>query len=88
MLGGPGMNPRHECGPWDQVTASAKRRTMNKIMVGTVVEPKIGELEEEVKVGRSIRMRKDLTGAVQEVSGKKRFLIRFQDGCKKEYAPE
>ena len=28
-------------------------------------------------------MRKDFTGVVQGVSGKMRFLVRFQDGCKK-----
>ena len=27
-------------------------------------------------------MRKELTGVVQGFSGKKRFLVRFQDGCK------
>ena len=26
-------------------------------------------------------MRKELTGVVQGISGKKRFLARFQDGC-------
>ena len=52
-------------------------------MVGTVVKAKIGELEEEVKVGSSRRMRKELTGAVQVVSGKRGFLVRFHDGCEK-----
>ena len=28
-------------------------------------------------------MRKDLTGVVQDVSGRKRFLVRFHIGCKK-----
>ena len=52
----------------------------SKIMVGTVVKAKIGELEEEVRAGSPRRMRKDLTGVVKGVSGKKRFLVRFQDG--------
>ena len=52
----------------------------NKIMVGTVVKAKNGELEEEVRVGSSRRMRKELTGVVQSVSGKRRFLARFQNG--------
>ena len=39
----------------------------NKIVVGRVVKAKIGELEEEVRVGSSIRMRKELTGLVQGV---------------------
>ena len=49
---------------------------------GEVVKAKIGELEEEVRAGFSIRMRNELTGVVQGISGKKRFLVRFQDGCK------
>ena len=50
-------------------------------MVGTVVKAKISELEEEVRVGRSRRMRNELTGVVQSVLGRRRFLVRFQDGC-------
>ena len=50
-------------------------------MVGTVVKAKIGELEEEVRVGSSRRMRKELTGVVQVVFGRRRFLVRFQNGC-------
>ena len=49
-------------------------------MVGTVVKAKIGELEEEVRVGSSRRMRKELTGVVQAILGKMRFLVRFHDG--------
>ena len=51
-------------------------------MVGTFVKAKIVELEEEVRVGSSRRMRKELTGVVQGVSGRRRFLVRFQNGCK------
>ena len=36
----------------------------NKIVVGTVVKVKIGELKEEVRASSSIRMRKELTGVV------------------------
>ena len=50
-------------------------------MVGTAVKAKIGELEEEVRVGSSRRMRKELTGAIQAILGKRRFLVRFHDGC-------
>ena len=53
-------------------------------MVGTVVKAKIGELEEEVRVGSARRTRKELTGVVQAISGKRRFLVRFHDGCEKE----
>ena len=55
----------------------------DKIVVGTVVKAKIGDLEEEVRAGSSRRTRKELTDVVQGFSGKKRFLVRFQDGCKK-----
>ena len=50
-------------------------------MVGTVVQAKIGELEGEVRAGCSRRTRKELTGVLQVVSGKKRFLVRYQYGC-------
>ena len=50
-------------------------------MEGTVVKAKIGELEEEVRAGNSRRMRKELTGVVQGVSARRRFLMRFQNGC-------
>ena len=52
-------------------------------MVGKVVKSKIGELEEEVRVGYSIRMSKELSSVVQGLLRKKRFLERFQEGCKK-----
>ena len=52
-------------------------------MVGMVVKANISQLEEEVRAGSSRRMRKDLTGVVQGVSGRKRFLVSFQNGCKK-----
>ena len=52
------------------------------MVVGTVVKAKIGELEEEVRVGSARRMRKDLTGVVQAILGKRRFLVRFHDRCK------
>ena len=55
----------------------------NKIVVGTVVKSKIGELEEEVRVGGSRRTRKALTSVVQGVSGRRSLLVRFQNGCKK-----
>ena len=48
-------------------------------MVGTVVKAKIGELEEEVRVGSSRRMRKEFTGLFQGVSGRRRFLVRFHN---------
>ena len=56
-------------------------------MVGTVVKAKIGDLEEEVRAGNSRRMRKELTGVVQGVSGRRRFLVRFQNGRKNNMYP-
>ena len=52
-------------------------------MVGTVGKAKIRELEEEVRVDSARRMRKELTGVVQDILGKRRFLVRFHDGCEK-----
>ena len=51
-------------------------------MVGAVVKSKIGELEEEVRECSPRRMRKEFTGVVQGVLGRRRFLVRFQNGCK------
>ena len=55
----------------------------NKIVEGAVVNAKIGGLEEEVRACNSIRIRKDFTGVVQGFSGRRRFLVRFQNGCEK-----
>ena len=55
----------------------------NKIVVGTVAKAKIGELEEESRVGSSRRMRKELAGVVQAIPRKRRFLVRFHYGCEK-----
>ena len=52
-------------------------------MVGAVVKSKIGELEEELRSVTSRKMITDLTCVVQVISGKKMFLVRFQDKCKK-----
>ena len=39
----------------------------DNIVVRTIVKAKIGELEEEVRVGSSRRMSKEFTGVVQGV---------------------
>ena len=51
-------------------------------MVGTAAKADICELVEEVRAGILIRRRKKLTGVLKGVSGNKRFLVSFQDGCK------
>ena len=53
------------------------------IMVGTVVKAKVGELEEEIREGFLRRLIKEMTGVVQEVVGKMRYPLRFQDGLEK-----
>ena len=50
-------------------------------MVRKVVKSKVRDLEEEVREYFLRGMSEKLTGVVQGVSGKKRFLVRFQDGC-------
>ena len=52
-------------------------------MVGTVIKSKIGELEEELREGSSIRMRKELTGVVHGVLWRRSLLVRFHNGCEK-----
>ena len=56
----------------------------NNIMLGAVVKAKAGKLEEEIREGFLRRLRKDITVVVQEVVGKRRYLVRFQDGLEKE----
>ena len=53
-------------------------------MVGAVVKSKVGELEEDIREGFSRRLRKEITGVVQEVVGKRSYSVRFQDWLKKE----
>ena len=55
----------------------------NRIVVGMVIKSRIGELEEEARAGNSRRTNKELNGMVLGVSGRRRFLVRFQNECKK-----
>ena len=48
-------------------------------MVGTVVKAKIVELEEHIREVFFIRNRKEMTGVVQGVSGRKMLLVNFTD---------
>ena len=52
-------------------------------MVGTVVKSKVCDLEEEIREGFLRGLRKEMTGVVQEVVGKRRYLVRFQDWLEK-----
>ena len=47
--------------------------------MGTVVKVKIGDLEGNVRAGCLIRTRKELTGVVQGIYWKKRFLVSFHN---------
>ena len=60
------------------------KQTKTKIVVGSVVKSKVGELEKIIRKGRSRRMRKEVVGCVQRVVGENRFLVLFEDGQKKE----
>ena len=56
----------------------------NKIVEGKIVKAKIGELEEkELRAGNSVRKSKELTDAVQGVSGRRRLLVSFKNWCEK-----
>ena len=52
----------------------------NKIMVVTVVKSKVGDLKEYIREGFLRRLGKEMSGVVHEGVGKRRYLVRFQDG--------
>ena len=60
------------------------KQTKTKIVVGSVVKAKVGELEKITSKVRTRRMRKEVVGCVQSVVGKNKFLFLFEDGQKKE----
>ena len=53
-------------------------------MVGTVVKAKVDDLEEDIREGFLRRFMKNMTVVVQEVVGKRSYLVRFQYGLDKE----
>ena len=61
-----------------------KKRIKTKIGLGSVIKAKVGETEENTREGRSRTMRKEVVGCVQDVVGKNKFLVQFEDGQKKE----
>ena len=61
-----------------------EKQNKTKIGVGYVVKAKVGELEKITREGRIRRMRKYVVGCVQSVVGKKKFLVQFEYGQKKE----
>ena len=46
----------------------------NKMMVGMVVKDKVGDLDKEIREIFSRMLRKEMTGMVKEVVGKRRYL--------------
>ena len=52
--------------------------------MGSVVKAKFGELENITREGISKRRRKEVVGCVHSVVGKKKFLVLFEYGQKKE----
>ena len=44
------------------------------------MKAKLGDLEEDIREGFLRRSRKEMSGVMQEVVGKKRYSVRFQDG--------
>ena len=60
-----------------------KRGRGKKIIVGAVVKSKVCDLEKEIREVFLRRLRKEMTGVVQEVVGKRRYLVRFRYGLEK-----
>ena len=61
-----------------------KKQTKTKIGVGSFVNAKVGYLENITREGIIKRIMKEVVGCVQSVVGKKKSLIQFKDGQKKE----
>ena len=60
------------------------KQTKTKIVVGSVVKAKVGDLEKITREGRTRRMRKEVVGCVQSGVGKNKFPVLFEYGQKKE----
>ena len=63
---------------------NTKKQNKKKIGVGSVVKAKVGGLEKITRKGVSRRIRKEVVGCVQAVVGKKKFVVQFEDGKKKD----
>ena len=55
-----------------------KKCRKKKIDAGNLVKEKFGEMEEKKSEGRSRRARKELVVCVQDVIGKKMYLVKFK----------
>ena len=61
-----------------------KKQVKTKIGVGSLVNTKVGKMEENTREVRSSRMRKEVAGCVQARAGNKKFLVQFEYGQKRE----
>ena len=61
------------------------KHTKTKIVLGSVVKAKVGELEKITRTGRSRRMRKEVVGCVQSVVGKNKFSSYSKMGRRKRW---
>ena len=61
-----------------------KNHTKTKIGVGSVANSNAGELENITREGRIRKMRKEVVVCVHSVVGKKKFLVQFKYGQKKD----
>ena len=61
-----------------------KKQTKTKIGLGSIVKAKVRELENITRELRIRRTSKEVMRCVQAVVGKKKFLVQFEDGQKKE----
>ena len=61
-----------------------KKWIKKKIEVGPVVKAQVGNMGDNTREGISRTERKDTVGFLQTVVWKKKFLIQFEDGQKKE----
>ena len=61
-----------------------KKQTKNKIGVEYVIKVEVRELVNITREGGGRRTRKEVVVCVQSVVGKNKFLVKFEDGQKKE----
>ena len=54
-----------------------------KIIVGSVMTDKLGYIEDKTMEGRSRSMKKEVVMCVQDMVGKKKIEIKFEDGQSK-----
>ena len=54
-----------------------KKRIKTKIGVGSVVKENIGEMEDNIRVGRTRRMSKEMVLCFQDVVVKKKLLVQL-----------